>query len=393
MKIFKNSNGKVYMTSDGKALSDTASGEQSFLINTTYDELKNLRELGELVPGQQYRITDYECHVNQANEPEAQVVSHPFDIIVVADNERTLNKNARACLRDGDTYYSANDCKADLSAWELKYCLDNDTERFAWADSENGKGVIFWLKDDWNNECPYDFKQIQFKRYKITECDKAPDLVGLLAAKEHSNYIKIDKDSFIWCYTFSWLSNDGTVEDLSVKQYSHSDDEGMSQHCYDNKIQVYSKGDYEDGNNLYKIFLNNISIIDTEEYDVGNYYGCYSNTFGNNCYSNTFGSDCNSNTFGNNCYSNTFGIRTSSSTTTANNYYRYNIFGNGSSYISLTANNVGALNNFCQNYHILSGFNNNQNTTINATRNLSYCTYVGKTSTGEIKTWNPADLV
>lgn len=53
-----------------------------------------------------------------------------------------------------------NDCK--LNSWELKYCFSNDTDRFDWADSENGKGVIYYMKDEWGNECPYDFKNIKF---------------------------------------------------------------------------------------------------------------------------------------------------------------------------------------------------------------------------------------
>lgn len=52
------------------------------------------------------------------------------------------------------------DCK--LNSWELKYCFSNDTNRFDWADSEKGKGVIYYMKDDWGNECPYDFKNIKF---------------------------------------------------------------------------------------------------------------------------------------------------------------------------------------------------------------------------------------
>ena len=53
-----------------------------------------------------------------------------------------------------------NDCK--LNSWELKYCFSNDTDRFDWADSEKGKGVIYYMKDEWGNECPYDFKNIKF---------------------------------------------------------------------------------------------------------------------------------------------------------------------------------------------------------------------------------------
>ena len=40
-----------------------------------------------------------------------------------------------------DAYFA--DC--NIPAWELKYSLDNDETRFAWADMEDGKGVIYWM--------------------------------------------------------------------------------------------------------------------------------------------------------------------------------------------------------------------------------------------------------
>ena len=51
-----------------------------------------------------------------------------------------------------------------LNEWKLKYCLDNDPDRFLWADTENGKGVIYLMIDEFNNEAPYDFKNIQYDR-------------------------------------------------------------------------------------------------------------------------------------------------------------------------------------------------------------------------------------
>ena len=51
----------------------------------------------------------------------------------------------------------------NLSAWGLKYCLDNDITRFAWADTTNGKGVIYYMKDEYGNEAWYDFKSIKQK--------------------------------------------------------------------------------------------------------------------------------------------------------------------------------------------------------------------------------------
>ena len=126
-------------------------------VEVTYSALKDMRDNGKLVSGQFYRITDYITTTAQA---ETQSAGHAFDVVVVALDSHTLSETANAVQHNGDSYF--NGCK--LSAWELKYCLDNDTTRFAWADTENGKGVIYYMKDEYNNECPYDFKNIQFRR-------------------------------------------------------------------------------------------------------------------------------------------------------------------------------------------------------------------------------------
>ena len=489
---------------DNIAENGTPSGGGASMTSITYAELVALRNAGNLTPGAQYRITDYVCTV--ANDAEAQAVSHPYDIIVTADDKTTLNENARACLHEGDTYYSAEGAQADLTAWELKYCLDNDTRRFAWADSANGKGVVFWLKDDWNNECPYDFKQIQFKRYKITDCDKSPNLVDTyLAASEVSADITKDPADFIWAYTFSGVLNESII-DTSVYNWAYLGKEGYL-HCYDNAIKTFAAAG---GANR----LNNIVFLASEIPCWSNTFGnnCWSNTFGNDCWSNTFGNDCRSNTFGNNCRSNTFGNNCWYNTfgnncwsnTFGNNCWsntfgndcwsntfgndcwyntfgndcwyntfgndcRYNTFGNdcrsntfgndcrsntfgndcwsntfgnncwsntfgnncwyntfgndaqgdeASAYCRwctfedgvkgvVLSNDTATNANQIQNYHVLNGTQGVIKTgiipdgqspvqtpiTVNASLGLSYCTYVGKNSSGVVKTWAPADLV
>jgi hypothetical protein len=133
---------------------------EKYSESITYSELKAKRDNGELVPGRFYRITDYQTTTTQALTMSA---NNQFDIIVLALDENTLSENAHATQHEGDTYF--NDCK--LSAWKLKYRLDNDVNNFIWADSTNGKGVIYYMKDEWDNECPYDFKNIMFKRFAI----------------------------------------------------------------------------------------------------------------------------------------------------------------------------------------------------------------------------------
>ncbi|NLZ95104.1 MAG: hypothetical protein GX921_04675, partial [Bacteroidales bacterium] len=152
--------GKKKITGALEVSGSIVSIEEPLIVETKnilWADLVVLRNAGELIPGQQYRITDYECTTVQEN---TQSAGHQFDIIVVADDVNKLNENARACLHEGDTYFA----NSKLEAWQLKYCLDNDTSRFAWADEVNGKGVIYRMIDEFNNDVPYDFKNIQFKR-------------------------------------------------------------------------------------------------------------------------------------------------------------------------------------------------------------------------------------
>ena len=107
------------------------------------------------------------------------------------------------------------------------------------------------MKDEWNNECPYDFKNMQFKK------------------------------SSIFLYTFG-----GTTDD------------SLTGGCHHNVMMEYT--------------LNSVLTLNFNTFGTGCYSNtfdtaCHSNTFGNECYSNTFSIKCDSNTFGNDCYYNTFG--------------------------------------------------------------------------------------
>lgn len=126
------------------------------LVEISYNELKNLRDNANLIPGRKYRIIDY------STKTVGETVSsgnNLFDIIVEALETNSLNEAARVCQHNNDSYFT----NCNLESWEIKYCLDNDTSRFSWANTTNGKGVIYYMKDDRNNECYYDFKNIKFK--------------------------------------------------------------------------------------------------------------------------------------------------------------------------------------------------------------------------------------
>lgn len=354
--------------------------KQDVLITPiTYAELVALRDSSSLVAGMQYRITDYACTTTQENTKSA---GHPFDIIVTADSENTLNEEARAIQHEGDTYFA--DC--DLNAWKIWYCLDNDATRFAWADSVNGKGVIYRMIDEWNNDVPYDFKNIQFARDWSTI---APDS-GLTGP--------------IYCYTFSvfldGFSEGATAADESIKAKECIESDGNGRFG-NNVIRTYqdSVGNY---------LLNNIIFVtDWSSFGVEHSYNtfgdnCSSNTFGGSCFSNTFGSECSSNTFGDFCHFNTFGndcnsnkFASSSSATTKYNYYQHNHFGDGCQYILFKGAETASDSAQVQNYNFAQGVQGTSSAylTIDGVRNRAYETKVAKNSSGELKIYCEADLI
>ena len=319
-------NGAVYITGIGgyngtnpgygnsstlqEVVNNSGGGASDFMTSITYSDLKALRDSSSLVPGMQYRITDYECTTTQ---PETQAASNLFDIIVTADSSTVLNENARACHHAGDTYFQ--NCK--LEVWELKYSLDNDASTYYWADTRKGKGVVYYMKDEWNNECPYDFKNIKFKRYAVTECVKCPNLEVNDSNNTYGFYYGIksiygnpvinatyDDNTYGYFYTFALKDlNAGTWHDYTVAANLelHNSYSGIVS-CYNNSFssvknlegekQIYALNNIV----LYNVY-DNLSITSTSE----NWNDCYSNKTGDNCFEFTCGVNCNEWTCGNGC--------------------------------------------------------------------------------------------
>ena len=100
-------------------------------INITYDELVRRRDGGALVPGQKYRITDYVTGVG-SREGVYKSDFRQFDIIAEALTNKTLSEDAKACHHEFENPEDDYFINSNLSAWELKYCLDNDFNRFNW---------------------------------------------------------------------------------------------------------------------------------------------------------------------------------------------------------------------------------------------------------------------
>ena len=318
---------------DAKATFDLVTNEVSSLLTQitpmSYSELKNLRTTGALIPGGQYRITNYVATTTQAH---TIATNHVFDIIVIADSTNVLNETARAIRHDGDIYFPAS---TKFETWELKYCLDNDSSRFEWADTANGRGVIYRMKDEFYNDCPYDFKNILFQRWAITNITSSVLSQDAIASLSESFVFTSNGGKF-----FAYKDSDITIMDesslltilalyvdASNTKFYFTFDSGSTS---DNSISGYSNAIYS--NRIKEYVTNSRTTLNCIVF-LGNY--CYSNTFGNDCYYNTFGNYCSSNTFGNYCYYNMFGNYCYSNTfgnscysNTFGNYYYFNTFGN-----------------------------------------------------------------
>ena len=313
----------------------TVSGDLQTLIDNpvepmaevTYSELVALKNGGELAAGSWYRITDYQCTTTQTGTSSA---NHPFDIIVLALSNNTLSEEARAIQHAGDTYFA----KSKLNAWQLKYSLENDKVKYGWADTVNGKGVVWYMKDEWNNECGYDFKNIMFTRA----------LTNGALDKDNGTNTSV--------YTFNGYLGGNQIDLSNGIDLAVAGGNGYVTMCAENIIKSW----YDYGNqtsivqgnglmllndNVFLCSANNIGEIQNL-YVFGNVFeqSCYQNTlhgfaeknvFGENCEDNTFGTNCGNNTFGNNCDRNTFGNNCVSNTFGNNcddNSFGYNCVGN-----------------------------------------------------------------
>lgn len=334
------------------------------MINGTWAELKALRDEGKLIAGMKYRMIDYDTYTSQEGTESAM---HPFDLILTALDESHFSEECSAIQSARDTEgYFAN---MNLLSWELKYTIDNDTNRFAWAVAPSKtivvsvegqeislrydgaleiRGIVYhtWVATVGGNttilitegETPAngDIAYLYMPEYGgALDIGIYVERVELQTAEgkgviyrmvdEQRNECPYDFKNILYSckltngvfdykngvntlvYTFDCYNEDGT----------HSD---YSESCMGNYMP-YTRG------LACNIFLNVMGNI-----CANNTFGsnCASNIFGNNCVNNIFGDNCTSNTFGNNCTDNTFGNNCSSNT--FGNYCVWNKWSNHCSY-------------------------------------------------------------
>lgn len=368
-----------------------------------WDKLVSKKYRGELVPGTWYRITDFCTLCPYATEEEYQSAEYPFDIMVFAETTTTLNENAFAIQHNGDDYFNTS----NLAAWELKYCLENDTDRFLWAfnervfpglnvpvmrlsrnnancrwlirsyagdnDDDNGqcwvwfddfdgeddfsvafgnsgfpgfvtkeyldnptngvgllyttyddhtdtivefdsglwhvdmcshtgRGVIYYMKDEWGNEAPYDFKNIMFSRYFTQFPNTAlfnklyvVPLKNHMYGENETSLMEQGTDSAIQCFTFSRQNELGYIIDGSIKYDYQGGNAEFGMYDTDRNVAANNKIEskkycivgFDEGNAKQVFGLPNIVIMDPAEQGESSNdkfsYRVSDNYFGQNC--------------------------------------------------------------------------------------------------------------
>ena len=322
----------------------------------------------------------------------------------------------------------------NMNAWELKYCLDNDKALFDWADT-NGKGVIYYMRDEFGNEAPYDFKNAMFERRKITATTNTSILSSILnkyLGLSNSYAVTTNANDKQYFYTFSTQNSSiglstedgslfGTHAYNIIKPYivdgmklinniiCSGDNNIIGNDCFDmtitgsanilenscsnNLLISNSQNTFgimmrnctlvQGGSNIFGKSCNQNIAYSLQNSIIGD--SCSNNNFGYGGAGNTFGRSCSNLTLGNYCYNLTVGDVVLSSQF-GGNYCSYNTIGSFCNNIKIYSSNIrySTIEPNCRNITINTVSNGSQyiqyvkictgisNISIQPARNLNY---------------------
>ncbi len=252
-------------------------GGSAPLTALEHSELVTLINENEMIPGMNYLITDYKTTYDQpvsGDSMEGEL--EPIVVRAISDNE--LDPIAISTIHPKDILYYNVDSDAGIAV---------GTGSFIQTVPGATKGFIYRRIDTIvNNDLPFDFRQVKFRRWKITSEGTYPNSGYASPQSTTFNGLTVDDTDFDDFYFFS----------------------GDYETCQNNTIDQNGKQD----------------ILSKCDSVVGNSF--YSNTIGNNFHSNTLGNTFNSNTIGGNFHSNT--IQDNFYSNTIGHVYRQNIIGN-----------------------------------------------------------------
>lgn len=194
-----------------------------------------------------------------------QLAYTPYTLV---DGVMVMDENISLGVRE---IYRTGDNLGHLEAWKIWYSLDNDVDRFSWANEENGRGVIYRMIDSNNNDCPYDFVSIRFwdeaqQKYTYT----FDDGLGYNASLEQSCHHN----------TIGRYVKEGDRMELGYHSLGKGSNNILGPNC--KKITI------EGSNNVIGPGCENITAA----------YGFDNNVIGPKCISTRFGSDCKNNVLG-----------------------------------------------------------------------------------------------
>lgn len=231
------------------------------IIRVTYEELVTKINNNQLIPGQKYRITDYQTmlptydfikYENLTSQISLELacctkVSDDYanyDVIVTAVNSNTLFEDAKICK------HSANDEIFDdhkICDWNIKYTIENNPAEYLWALNE-------WEVD--------------------VEIDDNGDIVsfsGILtyygfveSVSQYYGIIVSEENNMIYLYpvyisgldptdaTFTLVSNDSA--DVTVDVTEHNTGKGVIYYMED---ENHNKAGYDFMNIMFKRFKPN----------------------------------------------------------------------------------------------------------------------------------------
>lgn len=307
--------------------------------------------------------------------------------------------------------------------------------------TEPGKGTITWMKDEFGNIAGYDFKNIQQKRWKVTDELGRSSLDGKYLGVLNNLPVKLDiedEEDFIWAYLYSVYDYDGGTQDTtdhSISGRVHDMDTNFT--VSNNNAFVWSSIDYNAYDCKFSGGVSNCSFsgsLQNNSFSGNVTYNSFSgniyrNTFSGDVWNNSFSGYVQYNSFSGSVNQNSFSGNVSgcsfSGDVQNNSFSGYvdrcsfsgSVYQNSfSGYVyqnsfsgSVTSNSfsgnlqnsmiTGQLSNLQINASSgASGTINGLYTlgkidskTITVTTNAAYPTYAAMTTVGQLKTWNPAD--
>ena len=307
--------------------------------------------------------------------------------------------------------------------------------------TEAGKGTITWMKDEWGNEAGYDFKNIQFKRWKVTDELERDSLNGKYLGVLNYLPAKLsieDEGDFIWAYLYSVYNYTGGTQDTTDYSLTGKVHEMVTNFTVDSNNAFVWKNEYYEaykctfsgnvsrnsfsGNVYQNTFSGNVDscsfsgsvencsfsgYVDSCSFSGDVYQNSFSGELYNNSFSGSVGNcsfsgNVNNCSFSGNVQNNSFSGYVYQNTFSG--YVQNNSFSgdvNSCSFSGNLQNSIisGQLNNL--QIKASSGASGTVNClytlgkidgkTITVPTNAAYPTYAAMTTAGQLKTWNPAD--